>query len=83
MDRLERGTTGVSAEERTGAPEPPRRNRAEGMVGLALMGGYAAGALALITGLFAVLDRNIVGAGVCFLAAGTAFGLAANALLRK
>ncbi len=63
--------------------ERPERKRADGMIGLALMGGYAAGFLALLMGIFAALAREPVGAGICFLAAGTAFGLAANALLRE
>jgi hypothetical protein len=62
--------------------ERSERKRADGMVGLALIGGYAAGILALLTGLFAAVSGEIVGAGVCFLAAGVAFGLPVNALLR-
>ena len=57
--------------------------RAEGMVGLALIGGYAAGILALLTGIFAAASGQIADAGICFLAAGVAFGLPVNALLRE
>ena len=63
--------------------ERPEGRRADGMIGLALLGGYAAGTLSLITGLFAAWSWNPTAAGVCFLAAGTAFGLCANALLRE
>lgn len=62
--------------------EPVQKSRAEGMVGLALIGGYAAGILGLLTGLFAAVSGEVVGAGLCFLAAGVAFGLPVNALLR-
>ena len=53
------------------------------MIGLALLGAYAAGVLALVVGLLTAARWDTVEAGICFLAAGTSFGLAANALLRK
>ena len=62
--------------------ETNQKGRADGMVGLALIGGYGAGILALLTGIFAAVSRDISGAGICFLAAGVAFGLPVNALLR-
>lgn len=73
----------MKADDERAPGERSGRARADGMIGLALLGAYAAGVLALVVGLLTAARWDTVGAGICFLAAGTSFGLAANALLRK
>ncbi len=60
------------------------RRRVDAVVALALLGGSATGVVAFLVGLLALLPgrEGTVGAGLCFLAAGVAFGLLANALIR-
>ena len=52
-------------------------------IGAATVGAVVAGALALLAGFLALLNNEATSAGVCFVAAGLAFGLLANALLRE
>ena len=51
--------------------------------GLALIGGLVAGFVGLIAALVSFFTLNLLGAGVCLVAAGISFGLVANAIWRN
>ena len=52
------------------------------LIGLSMQGAAVTGALALIAALIAVIQGQFLAAGLCLLAAATAFGLLAIAILR-
>lgn len=52
------------------------------LIGLSMQGAAITGTLALIAALIAVIQDEFLAAGLCLLAAATAFGLLAMAILR-
>lgn len=64
-------------------PTDAAMRRFRGTMALAVIGGAATGVLALVIGVLAYLNGNGSTAGTCLLAAAVAFGLLANALLRR
>jgi hypothetical protein len=53
-------------------------------VGLCLFGGFLVGVFGLFAALLSLVNEyNYIGVGLCLLASAFAFGLIANALLRK
>ena len=57
--------------------------KAEMAGGLAIIGGLIAGFAGLVAAVFAIINYNWVGAGVCLAAAGISFGLVASAVWRR
>jgi hypothetical protein len=58
--------------------------RHAGWAGLSVLGGTLVGIASFFAGILSVInDYDYVGAGLCFLASGFAFGLLANALFRR
>ena len=52
--------------------------------GLSVLGSLIAGLIGMLAGLLAILNEfDYIGAGLCFLASGLAFGLLANSIYRK
>ena len=70
----------------TGA-QPPETDRTarrtNWVVGLATVGSSVTGVIGLFLGLLSVLSGEWQAAGLCLVAAGLAFGLLANATLRR
>lgn len=64
-------------------PTDAGMRRFRGTMALSVIGGSATGVLALVIGVLAYLNGNGSTAGTCLLAAAVAFGLLANALLRR
>jgi hypothetical protein len=61
----------------------PNRDRIDGFIGVAVYGAAITGAGGILFALTSVLAGNWPGAGVGLAASALAFGLLANALLRK
>jgi hypothetical protein len=57
--------------------------KAATMGGLAVICCLVSGFGGLLGGIFSIGSMNLIGAGVCFGAAGLSFGLAANAIWRN
>ncbi len=52
--------------------------------GLSVIGGFLVGIIAFLAGILAVFNEfNYIGAGLCFMASGLAFGLLANSIFRN
>ena len=52
--------------------------------GLSVLGSFIVGLIGMLAGLLAILNEfDYIGAGLCFLASGLAFGLLANSIYRK
>ncbi|HSA57206.1 MAG TPA: hypothetical protein VLE53_15950 [Gemmatimonadaceae bacterium] len=64
-------------------PTDAAMRRFRGTLALSVIGGSATGVLGLVFGVLSFLSDDGAAAGSCFLAAAVAFGLLANALLRR
>ena len=60
-----------------------QRSRLEAVIGLSVVLGMVTGVLGVIAAVFAFFSYDWMAAGVCIGAAGLAFGLVANAVLRN
>ena len=61
----------------------PESRRTSWVVGLATVGSGITGVIAFLAGIFSFLSGQWQPAGVCFIAAALAFGMLANAVLRR
>ena len=61
----------------------PNPDRARSIAGISVFLGLVTGVAGLVTATFAFFSYNWAGAGICLVAAGLAFGLIANAVLRR
>lgn len=61
----------------------PEIDRAETVAGISVFLGLATGIASLVAAVFSFFSYNWMATGVCLGAAGLAFGLVANAVLRR